>query len=67
MKKILAINYFPTTKEYEIVYRRTEAQRANKENCKTRTCKTATKSMKDFMKNSPDIRKNEYATIYFAM
>lgn len=67
MKKILAINFYPTTKEYEIIYRRTEAQRANNEHCKTRTTKRPTDSMRQFMKNSPDIRKSEYATIYFAM
>lgn len=67
MKKILIINYFPTTKDYEVIYRRTEAQRANNEHCKTRTTKTVSKSMREFMQNSPDIRKGEFATVYFAM
>lgn len=67
MRKILIINHYSATKEYEIIYRRTEAQRANDEHCTTRTTKTVSKSMKDFMKKSPDIRKGEYATVYFAM
>lgn len=69
MQKIMIITEYTATatapRHYDVVYRRTEEQRKTGEHCPHRETLRASEAMRQFMKNSEDVRTHDSFKIYY--